>query len=479
VRGPIAFQGGDLRNKAKDLPAAVVPEDFRLTADSTGKGKGEDGKDLGADLDLVGPGAAYERWRQTKEYQQWLKDTGPVSAPQPFVILAKGGRPEKAVSTLADAVAAAQSGDTIEIRGDGPFFVPPIELKSKALTLRAGTGCRPVLSLAPEAIAADLPQLTTEAALTLEGLEFRRDGTGKRGAGDLFHIHCLGGPVALTHCRFVYRSLLAANAPFGDWTLINAFVGPYSSSQVQYCEFLGDWHAGLAGSTKSGIIANCLFLTRSHAVALSANPEDSGTAVLHLRKNTMIALNHVVNIRIRVKDVAKQPRTEPAARIEAQGNLGSSYGGVAFAFWTPSKEAEDLIVRDHRAFARQLVALEDSGNHLGPGPYLGEFQLWLEGRNLGVRNLAFIDGLEQWKKFWKHDKVYSTVGKIQFQKVDLTPGILAPEKLTPQDFRLKTDDPKLKDYGADVDLVGPGPAYEKWMQTDAYKQWLKDTGQKR
>ena len=37
-----------------------------------------DGKDLGADVDLVGPGAAYERWKKTLEYQQWLKDTGQV-----------------------------------------------------------------------------------------------------------------------------------------------------------------------------------------------------------------------------------------------------------------------------------------------------------------------------------------------------------------------------------------------------------------
>jgi hypothetical protein len=27
-------------------------------------------------VDLVGPGAAYERWKKTPEYQQWLKDTG-------------------------------------------------------------------------------------------------------------------------------------------------------------------------------------------------------------------------------------------------------------------------------------------------------------------------------------------------------------------------------------------------------------------
>jgi hypothetical protein len=392
----------------------------------------------------------------------------PPVATEPFVVLAREGRPEKDFGSLADAVAAAQSGDAIEIRGDGPFSVPSIELKSKALTLRAGKSCRPLLSLAPEAVAADLPQLTTEAALTLEGLEFRREGTGKRGAGGLFHIGSLGGqPLALTHCRFVYRSLLAADAPFGDTTLINAFAGHYPPSQVQHCEFLGDWHCGLAGLT-TGTVTNCLFLTRSHAVAVGANPQRPGTGVLHLRNNTMIASNHMVNIHIEVKDAPK-PGTEPAARIDAQRNLGTG-SSIAFQFWTSSKQTEAFVLRDHRAFARQLVALEDAGNHLGPGPHLAAFLIWPEGRNLG-----FIETLEQWKEFWKLDKVHSTQGQIQFQKADLSPGIPAPEKLTPQDFRLKTDDPKLKGFGADVDLVGPGPAYERWRQTPEYQQWRKDT----
>jgi hypothetical protein len=27
-------------------------------------------------VDLVGPGEAYERWKKTAEYQQWLEETG-------------------------------------------------------------------------------------------------------------------------------------------------------------------------------------------------------------------------------------------------------------------------------------------------------------------------------------------------------------------------------------------------------------------
>jgi len=57
-------------------PDQITPQDFRLRPDSAGYRAGKDGKDLGADVDLVGPGPAYERWRKTPEYQQWLKESG-------------------------------------------------------------------------------------------------------------------------------------------------------------------------------------------------------------------------------------------------------------------------------------------------------------------------------------------------------------------------------------------------------------------
>src|SRR5207245_11815341 len=62
-----------------------------------------------------------------------------------FVLLA-GGK-EKKCDTLAEAVFAAGAGDTIEIRGNGPHTVEPIEIEGRALTLRAGPGFRPTLQL--------------------------------------------------------------------------------------------------------------------------------------------------------------------------------------------------------------------------------------------------------------------------------------------------------------------------------------------
>jgi hypothetical protein len=78
VEGDIRFQGGDLVTRALATPEKLTAEDFRLRPDSVGYRAGKDGKDLGADVDLVGPGPAYERWKKTPEYQQWLKESGQV-----------------------------------------------------------------------------------------------------------------------------------------------------------------------------------------------------------------------------------------------------------------------------------------------------------------------------------------------------------------------------------------------------------------
>jgi hypothetical protein len=78
LEGRIRYHGGDLLARLANGPGQLTPDDFRLRPDSAGYRAGDDGKDLGADIDLVGPGPAYERWRKTPAYQQWLQDTGQV-----------------------------------------------------------------------------------------------------------------------------------------------------------------------------------------------------------------------------------------------------------------------------------------------------------------------------------------------------------------------------------------------------------------
>jgi hypothetical protein len=74
--GDVKFRGGDILARSAGAYEQLLAEDFRLRPDSLGYRAGPDGKDLGADIDLVGPGKAYERWKNTPAYRKWLKDTG-------------------------------------------------------------------------------------------------------------------------------------------------------------------------------------------------------------------------------------------------------------------------------------------------------------------------------------------------------------------------------------------------------------------
>lgn len=74
------YQGGDLLAQSSYGPQRLTPADFRLRPGSPGKGTGAGGRDLGADVDLVGPGAPYERWKKTPDYPRWLKATGQAGA---------------------------------------------------------------------------------------------------------------------------------------------------------------------------------------------------------------------------------------------------------------------------------------------------------------------------------------------------------------------------------------------------------------
>ena len=71
----IRYREGHLYTKVQFSPEKLTPRDFILRPGSAGYRAGPDGKDLGADIDLVGLGEAYERWKETPEYQEWQRET--------------------------------------------------------------------------------------------------------------------------------------------------------------------------------------------------------------------------------------------------------------------------------------------------------------------------------------------------------------------------------------------------------------------
>src|SRR5439155_23094350 len=117
-----------------------------------------------------------------------------------FVLLAAGK--EHKFDTLAEAVQSASDGDTIEVRGNGPFLSQPINCQRTALTIRAGEGFRPVIKLSPEAVPHKGPLLTTSAALVLEGLELHRaPPDAPPGSGGDSVVEIYGAPLRFANCR--------------------------------------------------------------------------------------------------------------------------------------------------------------------------------------------------------------------------------------------------------------------------------------
>jgi hypothetical protein len=66
IQGAARFQGAaaGMTERLRTNIQSLTPADFRLIKGSPGQGVSPGGKDLGADVDNVGPGEAYERWKK-------------------------------------------------------------------------------------------------------------------------------------------------------------------------------------------------------------------------------------------------------------------------------------------------------------------------------------------------------------------------------------------------------------------------------
>ena len=478
LHGQPRFRGGDLRARMAADPLSLSPDDFRLQPDSPGYRAGKDGKDLGADVDLVGPGPAYERWKKTPEYQEWLKDTGQLRAeapkpePKAFSVMAGKGALERKFDTLSEAVQSASSGDTIEVRGNGPFVSQPINLAGTALSIRAGERFRPVLQLQPRSADDAAALLTTNAPLVLEGLELHGDCPLTYGMLNS------SAPLYVGNCRFHGKG---AGKPRGPLVLANN--APLV--ELRNCEFLGHnfvgapavrWNVPSKGQLS---MENCCGIDGRalRASILSHDPKDVS---IRLARNTwgtkwsplMLAQERPASVFPAGADT-KRIRWNAVANVfdaeQSVFNFDQAGDGVGRTA-PPPAEAEALLAR--------MVNWQEEKNVYSVSGFL----TW----SVLIKPTGGLNTLADWNQFWKLTSTGSFEGRVRFQGGNLRARILAgPESVGPADFRLQPDSPGYragkggKDLGADVDLVGPGPAYERWKQTPEYQEWLKDTGQKK
>ena len=214
----------------------------------------------------------------------------PSSRMRPFAVLDDGK--ERSFASLAEAVQNASDGDTIEVRGSGPFVMGPLSLGRRGLIIRAGTGFRPVLQLDPQCVGADTCLLSTEAPLVLEGLELRRLLSAKDHPLRPSHLSALvlsrKAPLHVANCRF----LMKGHSPktlFADGDLL----------QVRNCEFVGGdgpiavyWSCPQAGRL---VMENCI-QTGQYGVILQTNPSTGPGIDVRLTRNTFTSRGYPVAI---------------------------------------------------------------------------------------------------------------------------------------------------------------------------------------
>lgn len=477
MQGPVRLRG-NLDALLAETPDAITPDDFRLRPDSAGYRAGKDGKDLGADIELVGPGAAYERWKKTPHYQQWLKETrdnktSSGSEPKHFILLDGETGTETAFATLAEAVQNAYDGDAIEVRGNGPFITESLVI-NRALTIRAGAGFRPSFRLSPrdKGILFD-----TDASLVLEGLDFKFAGQADSAASQRFHaaIHAAGRSLHVAKCRFQSRP--GAN---------HACIATTSAvCVVRDSLFLNAGHVAVEVGTscKSFSVENCFFLGNI-ITRLGFDSPLSEETEIKLTGNTLLALSPsqapIVYVSNNFSPEKWKPDGFKVIPVRAQGNLIDTFEIIHFD-QSQDQHWKELPTAKAESFLARVFSWQDRDNVYSAGR---DRVFW--STNAPGGGPPSPTSLAEWKRFWADPDSKCQEGQIRFRGGDLGSRLVkAPEQITLDDFRLRADSAGFhagkegKDLGADVDLIGPGEAYEGWKKTPAYQQWLKETGQNR
>ena len=384
--------------------------------------------------------------------------------PLPFVIVGRKDEAEHSFASLADAVAEAQNGDVIEVRASGVFAIAPLVIKDKALTIRATPGFEPTFVFTSDE-KTDTPMLQTNAPLVLEGLGFKREVRAQfnitvgplevtRGAlpGSRLEqsneiVRADGAPLHAANCRFEvdfgYRCIRARNCAL---------------LALRNCQFRGsviyavDWESSKEGQA---IIENSILGTQA-GIGFHCR-RDLRDASIRLTRDTIVSAWPFVLMLDSLPDATP---AKPPLEVSAMENaiLGSS--GILHFAQSDRFLAEERRLTNERALAElpKLVA-------------------WTEARNIyevhtSYTNLGTIEHVKDWEQFWKVGRTGSLQGTLRFKL-----GAPFGPNLPPESFRLQSESlgqaaaKDGRDLGADVELVGPGPAYERWRQSQEYATW--------
>ena len=405
--------------------------------------------------------------------------TGQGDKPEPGAFVLLGGKdvPERKFDNLAEAVQAASEGDTIEVRGNGPFVGQPMS-NNQALTIRAGAGFRPVIRFDAEGLEANAALFKPYAPLVLEGLDLRLVSPDKPSpVGYLLINVTTDAPLSIANCRLL--------ADAGCLTCISAARSADSVPlriEIRNSEMFNSWslgpivHEGFR--MERLVLENCLLRGPQPFIAVLYDREATAASI-RLTRNTFVSAGPSLSFwAMRRLDPDKEGGATPIT-LEASENVFDSQAELFRFDQGEQLVANPLPLPEAKALLQQLLGWRERGNLYPVGNSLLTWTVEPPPELREVTTLGELQTLEEWNSFWRQTETSSRVGRPLYKGAHGKP----LDQVTPQDFRLRRDSPGYragedgKDLGADVDLVGPGKAYERWKQTPEYQEWRVDTGQ--
>lgn len=372
--------------------------------------------------------------------------------PPPFVLIATNAA-ERALATLEEAVAAAPSGATLELRFSGIHESRPIRVFGKHLHLRAAPGSRPVLvnrsnsealigsdsllviegielrsaqadSDAPDDVA---PMITTRRMLTHRFRDMR-EGTPAPGI-----IALRGGELHLTGCRLVTST---RRSVAGEAVVLRGT----SRTVVRNCEFytLGGatfwWLRKGTGDRGRLEVRDSVFYS---VIPVFLGGTADASCQVDIQRCTILGSQLLVvpgslNAEVRLTESVVATRTMMPSNIDNRPAL------------------KLRVTEEYNLFSSRSPAVARGDARGFPGP------------KSAAANLSFGERLRR-----VHEGT-QRLAAIQFD-------------LRPEEFDLlrragirKEGDERPVQPGAPVNLIGPGDPYHRWRQTESYEAWKRE-----
>jgi serine/threonine protein kinase len=421
-----------------------------------------------------------------------LVDKGPI------VLLGRDGIERRKFATLDAALEQALSGDTVEIRSDALQQLSPVNLRDKALSIRAAAGFGPKIGPSPAGLSADAVLIRTEAALTLEGLdiECRPSVPGGLSPGGI--VSARGADLRMANCRVIHQ---------GEGPILA--LEDASRCDLRNSLLYSKQAAAVDCLVRKRILVhaeNCI-LAGFSGIALRKPGENAIEIKVELAHDTLV-LQEALRLHF-AKGARKSGMTDPQYRIHVGGSNNLLDTAVALmtwqADWANEKDAEligyhirnavadgpAVVTRKHPA--QRATAVFYSFKEVAA--WRSDHDLYLEnspsGRLLAIassqrpRHLIplYKEGsLSEWHQYWG-----TSAAGITYLSDNSFDGKALRKKAASDPFSLSA-----KDYrrvfagrtakrvllesaiaGANTATVGPGDAYQAWRNTLDYQAWAE------